>query len=48
MIVHARGNDGAVGFGRLAARIMSDAEFREGRTQWHPGDVLVILFGRCF
>jgi len=42
LIVHAAGTMEQLASGGLPLGIMSDAEFREGRTQLHPGDVLVI------
>lgn len=42
LIVHAGGTMEQLASGGLPLGIMADAEFREGRTQLHPGDVLVI------
>jgi phosphoserine phosphatase RsbU/P len=42
LIVHAGGTMEQLAAGGLPLGIMSDAEFREGRTQLRPGDVLVI------
>ncbi len=42
LIVHAGGTMEQLAAGGLPLGIMSDADFREGRTQLHPGDVLVI------
>lgn len=42
LIVHAGGTMEQLAAGGLPLGIMADAEFREGRTQLHPGDVLVI------
>jgi serine phosphatase RsbU (regulator of sigma subunit) len=42
LIVHAGGTMEQLAAGGLPLGIMSDAEFREGRTQLQPGDVLVI------
>src|SRR5258706_716904 len=42
LIVHAGGTMEQLASGGLPLGIMSDADFREGRTQLHPGDVLVI------
>jgi sigma-B regulation protein RsbU (phosphoserine phosphatase) len=42
MIVHAGGTMEQLASGGLPLGIMSNAEFREGRTQLHPGDVLVV------
>ena len=42
MIVHAGGTMEQLAAGGLPLGIMPNAEFREGRTLLHPGDVLVI------
>ena len=42
LIVHAGGTMEQLASGGLPLGIMADAEFREGRTQLLPGDVLVI------
>ncbi|HSV32915.1 MAG TPA: SpoIIE family protein phosphatase [Pyrinomonadaceae bacterium] len=42
MIVHAGGTMEQLAAGGLPLGIMPNAEFREGRTTLHPGDVLVI------
>jgi phosphoserine phosphatase RsbU/P len=42
MIVHAGGTMEQLAAGGLPLGIMPNAEFREGRTMLHPGDVLVI------
>jgi len=42
LIVHAGGTMEQLAAGGLPLGIMSDAEFREGRTQLRPGDVLVV------
>jgi serine phosphatase RsbU (regulator of sigma subunit) len=42
LIVHAGGTMEQLASGGLPLGIMSDADFREGRTQLRPGDVLVI------
>ena len=42
LIVHAGGTMEQLASGGLPLGIMADAEFREGKTQLHPGDVLVI------
>src|SRR5262249_9726615 len=42
LIVHAAGTMEQLASGGLPLGIMSEAEFREGSTQLHPGDVLVI------
>ncbi len=42
LIVHAGGTMEQLASGGLPLGIMSDAEFREGRTDLRPGDVLVI------
>jgi phosphoserine phosphatase RsbU/P len=42
LIVHAGGTMEQLASGGLPLGIMADAEFREGRTQLHHGDVLVI------
>jgi len=42
LIVHAGGTMEQLAAGGLPLGIMTDAEFREGRTQLRPGDVLVI------
>src|SRR5438094_7655971 len=42
LIVHAGGTMEQLAAGGLPLGIMADAEFREGRTQLRPGDVLVI------
>ena len=42
LIVHAGGTMEQLASGGLPLGIMADAEFREGRTQLHPGDVLVV------
>lgn len=42
LIVHAGGTMEQLASGGLPLGIMVNAEFREGRTQLHPGDVLVI------
>src|SRR5712692_10056535 len=42
LIVHAGGTMEQLASGGLPLGIMSDADFREGRTQLYPGDVLVI------
>jgi serine phosphatase RsbU (regulator of sigma subunit) len=42
LIVHAGGTMEQLASGGLPLGIMADAEFREGHTQLHPGDVLVI------
>ena len=42
LIVHAGGTMEQLASGGLPLGIMADAEFREGRTQLHPGDVMVI------
>jgi sigma-B regulation protein RsbU (phosphoserine phosphatase) len=42
LIVHAGGTMEQLAAGGLPLGIMSEAEFREGRTQLRPGDVLVI------
>jgi phosphoserine phosphatase RsbU/P len=42
LIVHAGGTMEQLAAGGLPLGIMSDAEFREGRTQLLPGDVLVV------
>src|SRR5437764_782016 len=42
LIVHSGGTMEQLAAGGLPLGIMSDAEFREGHTQLHPGDVLVI------
>lgn len=42
LIVHAGGTMEQLASGGLPLGIMEDAEFREGRTQLHHGDVLVI------
>jgi sigma-B regulation protein RsbU (phosphoserine phosphatase) len=42
LIVHAGGTMEQLASGGLPLGIMPNADFREGRTQLHPGDVLVI------
>ncbi len=42
LIVHAGGTMEQLAAGGLPLGIMSNAEFREGKTRLHPGDVLVI------
>jgi phosphoserine phosphatase RsbU/P len=42
MIVHAGGTMEQLASGGLPLGILTNAEFREGRTQLHPGDVLVV------
>jgi serine phosphatase RsbU (regulator of sigma subunit) len=42
LIVHAGGTMEQLASGGLPLGIMADAEFHEGKTQLHPGDVLVI------
>ena len=42
LIVHTGGTMEQLAAGGLPLGIMSDAEFREGRTQLRPGDVLVV------
>ncbi|HJZ79787.1 MAG TPA: SpoIIE family protein phosphatase [Pyrinomonadaceae bacterium] len=42
LIVHAGGTMEQLASGGLPLGIMAEAEFREGRTQLHPGDVLVV------
>jgi len=42
LIVHAGGTMEQLAAGGLPLGIMTNADFREGRTQLHPGDVLVI------
>jgi serine phosphatase RsbU (regulator of sigma subunit) len=42
LIVHAGGTMEQLASGGLPLGIMSNADFREGKTQLHPGDVLVI------
>src|SRR5437870_13533674 len=42
LIVHAGGTMEQLAAGGLPLGIMSDAEFREGRTQLRAGDVLVV------
>ncbi|HEU5239129.1 MAG TPA: SpoIIE family protein phosphatase [Pyrinomonadaceae bacterium] len=42
LIVHAGGTMEQLASGGLPLGIMADAEFREGRTQLQPGDVLVV------
>jgi len=42
LIVHTGGTMEQLASGGLPLGIMSDAEFREGHTKLHPGDVLVI------
>ena len=42
LIVHAGGTMEQLASGGLPLGIMSNAEFREGKTRLHPGDVLVI------
>src|SRR5262245_4929070 len=42
LIVHAAGTMEQLASGGLPLGIMADAEFREGRTLLHPGDVLVV------
>ena len=42
LIVHTGGTMEQLAAGGLPLGIMGDAEFREGRTQLRPGDVLVI------
>jgi serine phosphatase RsbU (regulator of sigma subunit) len=42
MIVHAGGTMEQLASGGLPLGILTSAEFREGRTQLHPGDVLVV------
>jgi phosphoserine phosphatase RsbU/P len=42
LIVHASGTMEQLAAGGLPLGIMPNADFREGRTQLHPGDVLVI------
>jgi serine phosphatase RsbU (regulator of sigma subunit) len=42
LIVHAGGTMEQLAAGGLPLGIMANADFREGRTQLHPGDVLVI------
>jgi serine phosphatase RsbU (regulator of sigma subunit) len=42
LIVHSGGTMEQLAAGGLPLGIMADADFREGRTKLHPGDVLVI------
>ena len=42
LIVHTGGTMEQLASGGLPLGIMADADFREGRTKLHPGDVLVI------
>ena len=42
LIVHAGGTMEQLASGGLPLGIMAEADFREGRTRLHPGDVLVI------
>ena len=42
LIVHAGGTMEQLAAGGLPLGIMADADFREGQTKLHPGDVLVI------
>ena len=42
LIVHAGGTMEQLASGGLPLGIMANADFREGKTQLHPGDVLVI------
>jgi serine phosphatase RsbU (regulator of sigma subunit) len=42
LIVHAAGTVEQLASGGLPLGIKADADYREGRTQLHPGDVLVI------
>src|SRR5262249_27151400 len=42
IIVHAGGTMEQLASGGLPLGIMSNADFREGKTRLHPGDVLVI------
>jgi len=42
MIVYAAGTMEQLASGGLPLGILSDADFREGRTMLHPGDVLVV------
>src|SRR5256886_1157310 len=42
LIVHAGGTMEQLASGGLPLGIMADADFREGQTKLHPGDVLVI------
>ena len=42
LIVHAGGTMEQLASGGLPLGIMADAEFQEGRTKLHPGDVLVV------
>ena len=46
LIVHAAGTVEQLASGGLPLGIKPDAEYREGRTQMQPGDVLVI-YGWC-